>query len=114
MPNFDDARIPVIFAPAAAAGAGDAVLVEGDAVVPAGLPVDRFAAGRPGHPTVCACCAPRGAVAVAMHRMFLARARGSIAFFGRLVVAAGPTGQAAVREALASDGFLIGRYRLEG
>jgi hypothetical protein len=111
MPIFIDARIPVVFAPAGTAGRGDALLIEGDAATPAGLPVARFSVALPGHALGCACCAPRGPVAEALHRLFLARARGTAAFFARVVVTAGPDGEAAVRQALAGDAFLAGRYR---
>jgi hypothetical protein len=111
MPIFIDARIPVVFAPAGAAGSGDAVLIEGDGVAPDGLPVARFSAALPGHAVGCACCTPRGPVAEALHRLFLARARGTAAFFARVVVAAGPEGEAAVRQALVDDAFVAGRYR---
>jgi hypothetical protein len=114
MPIFIDARIPVVFAPAGAAGGGDALLIEGDGAAPDGLPVARFSTALPGHAVGCACCAPRGPVADALHRLFLARARGTAAFFARVVVAAGPEGEAAVRRALVDDAFLSGRYRAAG
>jgi hypothetical protein len=50
-------------------------------------------------------------VAEALHRLFLGRARGTAAFFARVVVAASPEGEAAVRQALARDAFVAGRYR---
>ena len=112
MPIFIDARIPVIFAPATTAVDGDALLTEGDAAAPEGVPVARFSAELPGHALGCACCAGRSPVAAALHRLFLARARGTAAFFARVVVACGPEGEAAVRQALAEDGFVGGRYRL--
>ena len=114
MPIFIDARIPVVFAPAAMAGRGDAVLIEGDGAAPEGVAVARFSIARPGHVPGCACCAPRGPVAVALHGLFLARARDPVAFFSRVVVAAGAEGEAAVRQALAEDAFLAGRYRSAG
>jgi len=112
MPIFIDARIPVVFAPAATAGNGDALLIEGDAAAPEGVPVARFSADRPGHAPGCACCAARGPVAEALRVLFLARARGTAAFFARVVVASGPQGEAAVRRVLAEDAFVGGRYRL--
>jgi hypothetical protein len=112
MPIFIDARIPVMFAPAASAGRGDAVLIEGEGTAPEGVPVARLAAPPPGHATGCTCCAPRGPVAEALHRLFLARARGGCAFFTRVVVCAGAEGEAAIRQALAGDAFLAGRYRV--
>ncbi len=114
---FVDARIPVTFAAAATAGRGDALLIEGATAAPPGVPVARFPvagfAGRGrGHLAGCACCAPRGKVAEALHRLFLARARGETGFTTRLVVSAGREGEEAVRQALAGDAFLAGRYRL--
>jgi len=111
MPICADPRVLVVFAPAASAGPGDALLLEGEGAGPEGVPMARFSAARPGHVVGCACCAPRGAVAQALHALFLARSRGTCGFFTRVVVAAGPAGEAAVRQALAEDVFLAGRYR---
>lgn len=118
MPIFVDARIAVTFAPAASAGRGEALLIEGQGAAPDGVPVARFAAVPVGHFPAgpapgCACCRPRGPVAEALHRLFLARARGASACFTRVIVAAGAEGEAAVRQALAGDAFLAGRYRVE-
>ena len=112
MPIFVDARIPVTFAPAASAGHGDALLIAGKCAVADGVPVARLVAPPPGHATGCACCDPRGPVAQALHRLFLDRARGTSAFFTRLVVCAGAEEQTAIRQALAGDAFLAGRYRV--
>jgi hypothetical protein len=105
MPILIDARIPVAVGPAAMARADDAVLAEAD------LPRSGMT-GAPGHPAGCACCLSRGAMAQALHRLFLARARGEVPFFRRVVVAA-PDG-AALAEALTGDAFVSGRYRAEG
>jgi hypothetical protein len=119
MPIFVDARIPVLFAEAAAAGPDDAVLVAGDApdvLVAGDAPDVLVAADAPvptGHAAGCTCCAPRGAVADALSRLFLARARGETPFFRRVVVAAGPEAETQVRAALDRDAFLAGRYRLD-
>jgi hypothetical protein len=112
MPIFVDARVPVVFGGLSSAGPGDAVLAEGDAVVPAGVTVVRFDLCQPGHPSDCACCAPRGAVAAALRDLFVARARAAVPWFNRVLVVARAEGAAAVRQALADDGFLAGRYRL--
>ena len=112
MTIFVDARIPVTFAPAATAGRGDAVLIDGEGAVPEGVPVARIQATPPGHAADCTCCAPRGPVAEALHHLFLARARGACAFYTRVVVSAGAEGEAAIRQALANDAFLAGRYRV--
>lgn len=110
-----DDRVPVRFGVAAAAAPDEAVLVEGDAVVPNGLPVARFrlTPGLTGHPVGCACCTPRGPVADALGRLFLARARGEVAFFRSVVaMVATPAGEAAVRRALAAEQVSAGRFRL--
>lgn len=99
MTIFVDARIPVLFAPVAESGPGDLLLTEADL------------SGAPGHSAGCGCCAPRGALAQALHRLFLARVRGEVAFFRRVVVTAPAAG---LREALTGDTFLAGRYRAEG
>ena len=112
MAIFVDARIPVVFATAAAAGPEDALLVEEDP--PAAAVAARLPADRPDHGAACACCAPRGAWAEALSRLFLARARAEAPFFRRVVGAAGPEAEARSRAVLAGDAFLLGRYRLAG
>jgi hypothetical protein len=110
MAIFVDARIPVTFE-AARPGSGDALLIEGDSAGPDGVPTVRFPAGRAGHPIGCACCTPRGPVAKALHVLLLARARGECPAFVRVLVMASASGEAAVRQALAEDVFVAGRYR---
>jgi hypothetical protein len=108
-------RVPVRFDATDAARSDEALLVEGDVAVPAGHAVGRFtlAPGLFGHPLGCACCTPRGPVADALGRLFLARARGEVAFFRSVVaVVATPAGEAAVRAALAQDQVSAGRFRL--
>jgi len=106
-----DARIPVVFADLAAAGPDDGLLIEGDAPAPPGHAVARFASGpRPWHARGCACCVPRAAAATALGRLFLARARGEVAFFRRVVAVV--KDPAAVRAALAEDTLAAGRFRL--
>jgi hypothetical protein len=106
-----DARVPVVFAPAALAGAEDALLLDagGDAAPAAGVVV-RLAAGR-GHPAGCACCLPRGAVAEALGGLFVRRARGEVGFFRRVVVSVADPD--AVRAAVLSDRLVAGRFRLD-
>ncbi|MDE8347216.1 MAG: hypothetical protein POH28_13745, partial [Acidocella sp.] len=58
-----------------------------------------------------ACCAPRGAAAEALSRLFLARARGEVALFSRVVVMASAAGVALVRAALAHDAVTRARFR---
>ena len=110
-----DMRIPVRFFPPATAGADSAWLIEGDAPAPGSGPVARFRlpTARIGHPVGCACCAPRGPVAEALSRLFLARARGEVAFFRDvLALPHDAAGAAAIRAALAQDSLLAGRFRL--
>ena len=106
-----DDRIPVRFGEPRP---GEAVLVEGLAAVPPGHPVERFrvAPGLAGHPFGCACCVPRSPVAEALGRLFLARARGEVAWFGSVAVVATPQGETAVRTALADDQVSAARYLL--
>jgi hypothetical protein len=106
-----DDRVPVHFG---AAEAGEAVLAEGEASAPDSAPVARFrlSPARPGHAPGCACCIPRGPVAEALGRLFVARARGEVAWFRSVAVVASPSGEAAVRAALAEDQVCAGRFRL--
>ena len=108
-----DDRVPVRFGVAGEAGPGDALLIEGEA------PGDRPAIARftvpvrvPTHPFGCVCCAPRGPVAEALGRLFLARARGELPWF-RCVVAVthSAAGADAVRAALTADVVTTARFR---
>jgi hypothetical protein len=112
MSRFIDARIPLIFAEAAQAHAEDAMLVEGD--VPVGAAVCRFEAGlAAGHPAGCACCTLRNGAAQALSRLFLARARGEIPFFRRVIAVVGTgAGRQAVLQALQTDPMASGCFRL--
>jgi len=103
-----DARIPVFIAPATDIAAPDTLwLVEN----PAAEPWDKSADG---HVPGCACCVSRSPVAETLGRLFRARAVGEVPFFQRLgAVPAGPAGDAAIRQALASDGLASACYRLE-
>jgi hypothetical protein len=110
-----DDRLPVLFGSGDTAGQDAALLIEGDAAVPDGHAATRFrlAPGLIGHPFGCACCTPRGPVAEALGRLFLARARGEVAFFRSVVVVVATlAGEAAVRAALAEDQVSAGRFRL--
>jgi hypothetical protein len=67
----------------------------------------------PAHAAGCACCLPRGAVAMALTRLFLARVRGEVGFFTAVAaLPASEAGAAAIRDALAQDPLIGGRYRL--
>lgn len=98
--------MPVLIGNRAEAGADDAVLAEGDA---------RWAAAATAHPTGCLCCVPRGAVASGLAGLFLARARGEVPFFRRVVaVPRGEAGADAIRAALRDDPFVSARFRFAG
>jgi hypothetical protein len=115
MVNEADGRLAVRFGLGEDAEPGEALLAEGEDPLPPGHPVARFSLrpGLRGHPIGCACCSPRGPVAEALGRLFLARARGEVAFFRSVVaVTATPAGEAAVRAALAEDQVSAGRFRL--
>ncbi len=112
MSHATDARLPVVFGDIAMAGPHDALLIEGEAPAPPGRAVARFSANpRRWHAVGCACCAPRAAAAAALGRLFLARARGEVAFFRRVVAVV--TDPAAVRAAIAGDALAAGRFRLD-
>jgi hypothetical protein len=108
-----DDRVAVHFGPPAA---DEAVLIEGDASAAHGQPVARFclSPALAGHAAGCACCVPRAPAAQAVGRLFLARARGEVAWFRSVAVLATPAGEAAVRAALAGDQVSSGRFRLTG
>lgn len=110
---IDDARIPVLAAgatpPVGREGATAHVLGApraGDAVA-AGGAVEHLAAARSGHGTACVCCTPRAALVEALHRLFIRRARGEVAFFSRVIAAAS---EAEIVAALA-DPLVASRYR---
>ena len=111
MTRFVDARIPLVFADAEAAGPGDAVLREGAGTPARGL--DWFEAGpENAHPVGCACCAPRNGAGSALARLLLARGRGDGLFFSRVVVVAhSEAGRGAVLSALASDPLVSACFR---
>jgi len=107
---FLDARVPVRF------GVIDA---EAAALVADGLPDPPACAvwhftpetAAPGHAPGCACCAPRLAAAEALRRLFLARAKGEVAFFRSVSVFAPPATEAVIRGALRDDPLLAAWFR---
>ncbi len=111
-----DSRLVVRFGCAASAGAASALLVEdgdGGGAPPLGVAVARFSVPATPHMIGCACCLPRGPVAVALGRLFLARARGEAALFDTVVaVTHSAAGAAAVRAALDGDVVTRARFRL--
>lgn len=106
-----DARVPVVFGTIADAGPEDALLIEGDAPAPEGHIVVRLMAdATPQHATGCVCCVPRSAAGSALAGLFLARGRGDIAFFRRVVAVSAD--QAAIRAAIDDDILASGWFRL--
>jgi hypothetical protein len=106
-----DARIPLIFGRVEDAGPDDALLIEGDDPVVVAGAVARIApAVVAGHAPGCACCLPRSPIATALGRLFLARARGEVPFFRRVVVVVADDVQ--IRATIAGDPLVSGRFRL--
>lgn len=113
-----DARIPVTFLPGAAAlqawlaAGGPAALLTDDAAIPPGMAAAQRFAPRPAHRIGCACCAGRSAAAIALDRLFQARARDPRLWFERvgvLVLSAAARREAAA--ALAGDVLTLARFR---
>ena len=92
MAVFLDARIPVVFG--LEPGPHDAVLAP---------------EGGPAHVVGCACCIARSPDAVGLDRLFLARVRGEVAWFTRVVVLGDDAG---LRRAIETDPVLSARFRL--
>lgn len=112
----DDGRIWVRFGAVAEAEPGEALLIEGPAPAE-GRAVARFVvpARIGGHPVGCACCVPRGPVAIALGSLFLARARGELPWFRSvLAVTTSAAGREAVRSALTDDVVTRARFRVDG
>jgi hypothetical protein len=106
-----DARIPLVFGRVEDAGPDDAVLMEGDDPVAVAGAVVRIApAAVADHAPGCACCLPRPPVAAALGGLFLARARGEVPFFRRVVAVVAD--DAPIRAAIAGDPLVSGRFRL--
>jgi hypothetical protein len=113
-----DARVPVIFGRLDQAGPGDAVLVEGEALLrhlaSAGFQVEEVPR-EPGHAPGCVCCVPRCAAGRALAGLLQDRARGRVAFFTRVIaVTETPAGRAAVEAALAADPVASACFRPAG
>ena len=106
-----DARIPLVFGRVEDAGPDDAVLMEGDGPVAVAGAVARIVpAAVADHAPGCACCLPRRPVAAALGGLFLARARGEVPFFRRVVVVVADDVQ--IRAEIAGDPLVSGRFRL--
>jgi hypothetical protein len=103
-----DARIPVFLANTPDNAAKDVIwLVENPDEAP-------WDSRENGHVAGCACCVTRSPVADRLGRLFRARAVGEVPFFMRLgAVPAGSAGEAALRQALETDGLVSAFYRLD-
>ncbi len=117
-----DARIPLTLladagalAAALVAGPPAALLLEAGTTAPPGAAAAaRFDASLP-HAVACACCQGRGPVAEALDRLFLARVRGQVPWFQRvLALVETPAGRALVEAALGGDAVTAARFRREG
>ena len=115
---MSDSRIPVTHLPGPEAladwlarGGAAALLTDMVAEIAGPVATERFDA-RPLHRFGCACCAGRSAAAVALDRLFQARARGRSPWFDRVaVLTASPAAQAQVAAALREDALTLARYR---
>lgn len=108
-----DARVPVEFGVWDDLTADDAVLLEADRLPEAGPPGISFQPGPGMLAAGCACCAPRGPLATALGDLFVARAKGDLPYFRRvLAVPATEAGRATMVAALTEDPVCSGRFRL--
>eukprot|EP01037_Dinobryon_pediforme_P002673 gene2673-2712_t len=105
-----DARIPVVFGAIDTLGPDDALLIDGDAEAPEGRVVVRLAAeSKPSHTIGCVCCVPRSAAGSALAGLFLARGRGEIAYFRRVLAVT--DNREAIVEAIENDMLASGWFR---
>ncbi|GIX09363.1 hypothetical protein [Elioraea sp.] len=107
---MSDDRIPVRIVPPAPGGPppGTALVVEWSALVPRSHPlIERLAPGRAGHAAACPCCAPRAALATALHRLFLRRAQGAAPWFDRVEVRSTRVDPAALADPLVASRFRL-------
>lgn len=91
----------------------DAVLVQEGCAPPDGAEIVawfRVEERKIGHGAGCLCCVQRGAVAEALTRLYLDRARGTLPAFGRMVVVGDTNGKTTVRAALDGDVLLRARF----
>lgn len=117
-----DARVPLVFAEdsltvpeGGTAGPSAVLTVAPPPPLPpwavAGASFDAGVTAGP-HAAGCACCQGRGGAALALDRLFQARARGACPWFARVVVAADAA--SAVRAALRDDALSAARFREAG
>jgi hypothetical protein len=110
---YIDARVPVVFGEVSDLLADDALVLDNDMAAPEGHSFVRLGAGESdAHAARCVCCVPRSAAGSALAGLFLARGRGDIAFFRRvLVVTKEPH---AIEAALVDDLLAAGWFRVVG
>ncbi len=107
---FIDARVPVVFGHIDDAGPDDALLIEGDAPAPdAHVVVRLMADAQPSHLAGCVCCVPRSAAGSALAGLFLARGRGDVRYFKRVVAIT--DNPAAILDAISNDMLASGWFR---
>lgn len=104
-----DARVPVVFGALADAGPEDAVLIDGDAAAPDGVTVVRLSDWAGAHGGGCLCCLPRSAAGSALAALFLARGRGEVPWFRRVVAVTDD--KAALLGVLENDMLASGWFR---
>lgn len=108
---YIDARIPIVFGSLEQAGPEDALLIDGDAPAPEGRVVARLSGSdAPIHAPGCLCCVPRSQAGSALASLFLARGRGDVAFFRRVVAVT--EDRTAILSALQDDILASGWFRL--
>jgi hypothetical protein len=108
-----DARIPISIVSELSGAPDTASLVEGGGEAAPGVATGYFQEALPTHAPGCACCLPRGAAGAALGALFRARALGTIPFFTRVeVLLATPSGEAALRQAVAADPVAASYFRL--
>jgi len=113
MPWNIDARVPVRFGETKEAAPDDALLVEGVLGEDLGGRAAGFELAWSEHGAGCSCCTPRNPAAVALNRLFQARAKGEVLFFRRVVaVTQTPEAGLAVWAAVRGDPLTSGRFRL--
>ena len=119
MNDVADARIEIVFVPEGRRGADDAVLIEQAGTLAAdglagaaGLAFFSSENALTGHVGACSCCTPHRSAAVALHGLFLARAKGEVNWFNRvLALVQTAAGRRAV-VAACGDPIVAARFRL--
>ncbi|WP_230167030.1 hypothetical protein [Roseomonas sp. CECT 9278] len=91
---------------------GAAALVTDAAAPPPGFVAAQTIARRPLHRALCGCCGGRSEAAIALDRLFQARARGHAPWFGRVaVLVASPALRRDLEAAISADALTMARFR---